>query len=131
MVLFVFAGCRETSTGGQSGDTMNGTTPSGDTTSTIDNVNGTDGIVTYKQGDMDVTTFMNQDMSQTYSELEMSDEQIKTYQSTIGASQADEQHTNQVESQEQRDKAMKSILTDVQYDKYKMMKKNTPKDGDQ
>jgi hypothetical protein len=121
MLLFGIISCRETSTNDKPKDTMNGTTPSGDTTSSIDNNANADGVVTYKQGDMENMGVMNQDMSQTYSELEMSKEQIETYQSNMGA--VDETgNDNQSAYQDQQDKAMKSTLTDGQYDKYQMMK---------
>lgn len=130
IVLCGLIACRETSTNDKPGDNMNGTTPSGDTTSSINNNAHMDGVVTYKQGDMENMGVMNQDMSQTYSELEMSPDQIETYQSNMGA--MDEAgNDNQSAYQDQQDKTMKSVLTDVQYDKYSMMKSTKTNNKDQ
>ncbi len=73
---------------------------------------------------------MNQDMSQTYTELEMSDDQIQTYQSNMGAVD-NTGNDNQSAYQDQQDKTMKTVLTDVQYDKYSMMKSNKTNGTDQ
>lgn len=130
MFLFGFIACRETSTNDKPENNMNSATPSGDATTSTNNSANVDGIVTYKQGDMENMGVMNQDMSQTYTELEMSDDQIETYQSNMGAVDNTD-NDNQSVYQDQQDKTMKSVLTDVQYDKYSMMKSNKTKSKDQ
>lgn len=130
MFLFGLMACRETSTNDNAGDTMNGATSSDNNTSSSDHSANADDVVTYKQGDMENMGVMNQDMSQTYTELEMSNDQIETYQSNMGAVD-NTGNDNQSAYQDQQDKTMKSVLTDVQYDKYSMMKSNKNNDTDQ
>ncbi|WP_031426160.1 hypothetical protein [Flavimarina sp. Hel_I_48] len=127
MILLAFTACRESSSSDTPGDNANGTTSS-DTVTSAANKSAANNIVTYSQGDMDQAGFMNQDMSQTYSELEMSDEQIQSYESSLDGKQTCEINDD---NGDHRDNAMKAILTDVQYDKYEMMKKDTPKNDKQ
>ena len=60
----------------------------------------------------------------------MSDDRIENYQSSMGAAHRAGNY-NKSRYHDQQDKIMRSILTDVQYDKYQMMKSNRANETDQ